>query len=354
MRRLQLLVFYCVLFLLDSGGCVLADDYPLHAAVARGDLNEVGKLIDKTNVNTKDLLGCTPLHVAVGLSFKIVDYLLSRGADLEARCLGGKTPLHIAAESGSIKSLERLIEWGSDINARDEESRTSLHLAAAGGHKESAALLLDKGANINEKDNNEKTPLQLVLLAQGFDFYERAETAKMLIALGAMQKADVFYKSDILNLVKEKGLLADLALSFCAGDVGGRDPEFIIDLLATMIEQMCEYEQADGDGEKKSVLWDAWKRFKRVFVDVKTEEVSEEVKRIRRLKEVAHGVILSFNIYLENKLSKEKRADLIGRFKNKLKEIPEKYQAVFIKIETQEGYAKKIEKAISLTGATEI
>jgi ankyrin repeat protein len=55
--------------------------------------------------------------------------------------------------------VEFLISHGANINAKTDRGSTPLHLAAEQGHKDIVKLLIDKGANINVKDVYGRTPL---------------------------------------------------------------------------------------------------------------------------------------------------------------------------------------------------
>ena len=64
-----------------------------------------------------------------------------------------KTPLHWAASGGKTKTAIALIDRGADIEAKDVAGRTPLHLVAARmGATKTVIALIDKGADINPKD----------------------------------------------------------------------------------------------------------------------------------------------------------------------------------------------------------
>ena len=54
-----------------------------------------------------------------------------------------------AAERGDIDKVKHLINEGADVNAKDVYEKTPLHWAAEKGHKEIVEILLKKGANVN-------------------------------------------------------------------------------------------------------------------------------------------------------------------------------------------------------------
>jgi len=73
----------------------------LRAAVARGDLKEVKRLVDRgANVNAKTSTGSTALHEAIFRREKLItEYLIQQGADVSAKGMYGVTPLHMAYDS---------------------------------------------------------------------------------------------------------------------------------------------------------------------------------------------------------------------------------------------------------------
>lgn len=70
-----------------------------------------------------------------------------------------KSPLHIAAGEGQIQMCEFLLHKGAKIDARDKLLRTPLHLASQAGHVTVVKLLLDNNADPYDKDSSGRTAM---------------------------------------------------------------------------------------------------------------------------------------------------------------------------------------------------
>src|SRR5688572_17689055 len=91
----------------------------LHLACARGNLEIVSILIDKTTrkmLNKLDAAGYTPLMDAVeGNHMEVVRMLLALGAEVNARSADlGQTALRIAAGQGTLEMVRVLVEAGAN------------------------------------------------------------------------------------------------------------------------------------------------------------------------------------------------------------------------------------------------
>jgi hypothetical protein len=88
---------------------------------------------------------------------------LETGADVDTKePTGGSTPLLVAATFGQVEVANFLIEKGANVNAGSNDGATALHGAAFFCHTEIVKLLLDKGAEVNPKNIRGETPLYSV------------------------------------------------------------------------------------------------------------------------------------------------------------------------------------------------
>ena len=101
----------------------------------------------------------------------VIETMLSRkGAKPNAKePTFGMTALHIACSKGHKEIVELLLEKGSDIEAREETGRTSLHTASFRGQMGIVEFLLEKGANVNAQTNDGKSVLDWAMLSHNAD-----------------------------------------------------------------------------------------------------------------------------------------------------------------------------------------
>ena len=159
---------------------------PLFMAIRRGDPDVVRLLLRASAKPGHRANGdMTALHYAMIAPVKgrplektleVVNLLLLEDMSLaNARNCDGTTPLHIAAllysdreirnqiQQGDLKDIPRLLEVllsaGADPNIKDKEGKTALHEATLGEDEEVALLLIQSGADVNASNNEGVTPL---------------------------------------------------------------------------------------------------------------------------------------------------------------------------------------------------
>jgi hypothetical protein len=147
-------------------GSVIAQkktDDALLQAVRTENVEAMRALIERgANVNAKDIGGNTPLHSAAeNWAVECLKVLLSSGADINARNNLGETPLMVA---GNIpKALGILLDAGADMNARDKRGSTALLNAASSGEISKVKMLIQRGADVSLRSPEGKTALDIAI-----------------------------------------------------------------------------------------------------------------------------------------------------------------------------------------------
>jgi len=129
----------------------------LSKAASEKDLKKIVELLD-TGINVDVHPDDTPVTVlTIACSYPgyedVVSLLISKGADVNFRGRGGKTPLMWAA-GNSYKTTKLLIENGADVKAKADDGMTAFIQATLGVQSKRVTtdvmdLLLKNGANVN-------------------------------------------------------------------------------------------------------------------------------------------------------------------------------------------------------------
>merc|ERR1712146_673547 len=125
---------------------------PMNRAVSAGDVQALSKLLDKYPDLADDIStgGARPLHMC-GMSRRgqtTTEFLISRGADIEAVDTYGFRPLHRMASNNLAVGAAALIAAGADVNARTEHNETPLSVARSSSATNVVDVLVKAGATL--------------------------------------------------------------------------------------------------------------------------------------------------------------------------------------------------------------
>lgn len=203
----------------------------IHHAAAMGHTDLVELLIARgADINARDLHDRTPLLLAIGYKKGggMAELLVANGAEVNVMDQTGDTPLLAALRNADESLAKFLITKGAEVNvlARTPRqpklpvvmTREPLHYAALYGFEHVTELLIAKGAKVDARDRNNDayTPLHQAV-AKG-----HREVVKILVANGAdvnaktkpwhggdgktaMDIASLAGHEDIVELLRTKG-----------------------------------------------------------------------------------------------------------------------------------------------------
>ena len=126
----------------------------LYSEVMEGtDLETVKGIVEKgANVNYKSKGMSVLVQAAQNNLYKIVDYLLDQGADIELKDDNyGMTPLAAAVEQGQLPTVILLLQRGANINTKDSNQLTLKDLAEVSDYDTTEILkILDSPDRVKE------------------------------------------------------------------------------------------------------------------------------------------------------------------------------------------------------------
>jgi hypothetical protein len=104
----------------------------LHLAAMRGDLSKVNYLIERgANVNARDTFGNTPLHLSIREPtllhpLELIQSLLNASAEINAQCNLGYTALHKACILSNQNIIRLLLRNKADVYVLDKNKKLAI------------------------------------------------------------------------------------------------------------------------------------------------------------------------------------------------------------------------------------
>ncbi|XP_059470956.1 ankyrin-3-like isoform X1 [Neocloeon triangulifer] len=168
----------------------------LHHAVQHAHVAVAEFLLSNgADINARDNDNCTPLiFAAIVSSTEMCRFLVDKGADLSAVTKYGDDALHMACFRGNLDNVKYLLGLnGFSVEKKGQHGRSALHFAAVKGQVKVAEFLLSRGADVNACDDESKTPLILAA------FLSSTEMCRFLVENGADLSAVNKYGDDAFH-----------------------------------------------------------------------------------------------------------------------------------------------------------
>ena len=106
-------------------------------------------------MNARSSDGLTAVMFAAQGHLTYLEFLVSRGAQVNERGSDGFTAAILAAQGGHLSCLEYLATRGGDVDAKTIEGLTAVMLAAQGEHLSCLEYLANIGANFEAKSQKD-------------------------------------------------------------------------------------------------------------------------------------------------------------------------------------------------------
>lgn len=144
------------------------------------------------NLNDQRFSDNTLLYMTIQINeLKPALLYIALGVEVNTKNELGMSPLHIAALSGYLEVVNALISAKADLSLYDEFGHTALHCAVIGRHLEVVKALIAAKADVNIKTINNKTPLQSA---------KTDDIANALKAAGEKQFKELLAKNNIPDM----------------------------------------------------------------------------------------------------------------------------------------------------------
>lgn len=121
---------------------------------SKNNKKKICELLIKSNPNILEKDGPDAFVKAARAGhIEIINYLISKGLNINTKNTVGETALMVAANRGNINLVKELLKLGADINQKDDHGKTALIHAAIGGV---VSFIREEGSPGPEMDEIEK------------------------------------------------------------------------------------------------------------------------------------------------------------------------------------------------------
>jgi len=131
------------------------------SAIKNNDLEIIRKIDDINNLlfnKKRTLLMIAVIHDKID----IVNFLLSKGSNIDIQDENGSTALHFACNNGNMELVKILVTNGANINIDDNYNSTPLHFAIL-RNEDIFKYLVENGADINKMTKLKTTPVHFAV-----------------------------------------------------------------------------------------------------------------------------------------------------------------------------------------------
>ncbi len=152
----------------------------IHRTACKGNLARLDSMLTTTPIQVKDHRGRSLLHWAAACKQKeIFDFLIAKGADVNAEDNQGKIPMHIAIHFGSSQLFDKLLELQPNSDWSSKYGNSLLEKAVLQKDSLFISKLVNNGVDINSTNERGSSALEIS------ERLSATKISKFLLALGA-------------------------------------------------------------------------------------------------------------------------------------------------------------------------
>jgi len=208
-------IFIVIFFVFSTA----AYSNPIHEAVKNNNLGDIKKLISQgASINSKDEYGRTALYWAAQQGYlSLAKLLIANNANINFISTNDDswTPLIVSSYGGHTKVVDLLVSHGADIEVKDKDGYTALSWAFKQEQYNAAELLIKKGANVNippASDYGAPKNIGLIILHYAVMRGDQKEFLETLILHGAKVNAKESRNTTPLHYAVDRGNLETVKL----------------------------------------------------------------------------------------------------------------------------------------------
>ena len=232
MRRSSIKLIICIILIITVAGCnTLSEEEKekFREAIKNDDRRYIEYILSKgVNLNNEKVFGYVPLHIAARFNnIELIELFLKHGADINCVNEWMQNCLFFTYDVDTIKYL---IEHGANVNQVNVNGFTPL-LGAARNY-EVAKLYIEMGADYNHQDRNGNSILFFAIMYKNFELIKYLIDAKVVN----------------VNNVNELGLNALILHIMCGSKGKYKNTSIYKKIIIYLIKGGININHQDNDG----------------------------------------------------------------------------------------------------------
>ena len=155
------------------------DESRIRSAANDGHI-EIFRVLFKADIHFERTYEIAVVRAASEGHLQLVKFLYGQDISINKKVRPTEsTALHASVQSNDVNVVEFLVSVGANINARDDKGNTPLHYATMSKHVELVQVLVDSDADISLENDEGQTPLDLAIKHNSLDVVNILKNARV-------------------------------------------------------------------------------------------------------------------------------------------------------------------------------